>query len=143
MFTENDLLSTKQTQPRMQFQLKYFIRYFYYCVCCVCACMRSKRLSISEVGLWVSQDDPPVAYQPSPRWICHHWLLAFEQCPVAPVQAVLHWIGMTTWQQAGSYRLLFIYYLLRLYSTSAEGLQDTRSYSLLKMLSQDFCMLCD
>ena len=31
---------------------------------------------------------------------------------------------------------LFIY-LLRLYSTSAEGLQDTRSYSLLKMVSQN------
>ena len=28
---------------------------------------------------------------------------------------------------------LFIFYLLRLYSTSAEGLQDTRSYSLLKL----------
>jgi len=27
--------------------------------------------------------------------------------------------------------------LLRLYSTSAEGLQDTRSYSLLKMVSVD------
>ena len=33
---------------------------------------------------------------------------------------------------------VFIYlfiYLLRLYSTSAEGLYDTRSYSLLKMVS--------
>ena len=30
---------------------------------------------------------------------------------------------------------LFIYLFIRFYSTSAEGLQDTRSYSLLKMLS--------
>ena len=31
-------------------------------------------------------------------------------------------------------------YLLRLYSTSAEGLQDTKSYSLLKMLRQLVCL---
>ena len=32
---------------------------------------------------------------------------------------------------------IIYFYLLRLYSTSAEGLQDTRPYSLLKMVSQD------
>ena len=39
---------------------------------------------------------PPAGYQPSPRWICQHWLLAPEQCPGTPV---LHWVGVTAkWQ---------------------------------------------
>ena len=76
--------------------------------CVVCVCVRVRACVHACVCVWWDfkcphhmhypghGTGPPAGYQPSPWWICQHWLLAPEQCPATPV---FHWVGMAAKRQ--------------------------------------------